>query len=70
MNEIFKDFCYLCLLFLLTWCGLYLYTRHDTIEQRVQRYDCNLTEFQPRIPEDIRNACRQITINKINNQKD
>ncbi len=70
MNEIFKDLYYLCLLFLLTWCGFYLYTRHDTIEQRVQRYDCNLAEFQSRVPEDIRNACRQITINKINNQKD
>lgn len=70
MNEIIKDIFYIALVFLFVWCGFYLYTRHDDIEQRVKRYNCNLTEFQPRVPEDIRTACRSAILDKINNQKD
>lgn len=68
--ELIKDFFYMILVFIIAWAGFYLYTRHDSLEQRVQRYDCNLTEFQPRIPDDIRNQCRQLKLNQINNQKD
>lgn len=68
--ELLKDLFYIIVMFILVWCGFYLYTRHDSVEQRVGRYDCALTEFQARTPDDIRNECRRIKLNSINNQKD
>lgn len=70
MNELLKDFFYLVLVFVTVWGGLYLYTRHDTLVERTAEYDCNLTEFTARTPDDIRNECRRIKIEAINNQKD
>jgi hypothetical protein len=70
MNELFKDLFYLLLLFVLTWCGFYLFTRHDTIEQRVTRYNCDLSEFVARIPDDIRAECRRQKIIQLNTVKE
>lgn len=68
--ELVKDMFYVILLFVLVWIGFYLFTRHDSIELRVLRYDCNLAEFQARIPDDIRNQCRQLKLDAINNIKE
>jgi hypothetical protein len=70
MNEILKDIYYLILVFAVIWAVFYLGTRHDTVEQRTNRYDCALTEFVANIPQDIRNECRRRRINSINKQKD
>lgn len=70
MNELFKDLFYLLLLFVLTWCGFYLFTRHDTIEQRAARYNCDLAEFVARIPDDIRAECRRQKIIQLNTVKE
>ena len=70
MNEIFKDLYYLIVMFIAVWIAFYLGTRHDSIEQRTARYDCNLTEFVARIPDDVRNQCRRQKLESINNQKD
>jgi hypothetical protein len=66
MNELFKDLIYLTIIFFLAYVVFYLSTRHDTVEQRVKRYDCNLTEFIPNVPDDIRLACRQQKLDQIN----
>jgi len=70
MNELFKDFFYLLLVFVVVWCAFYLGTRHDTVEQRTDRYDCSITEFVADIPQDVRNECRRRRIESINNRKD
>lgn len=59
MNELIKDLLNIIILFCLVWIGFYLYTRHDTLEQRMIRYDCNLTEFVPNVPNDVVNECRR-----------
>lgn len=70
MNELVKDIYYLILIFALTWIAFYLGTRHDTLEQRTNRYNCALTEFVADVPQDVRNQCRQRRIDSINKQKD
>lgn len=70
MNEIFKDVVYFLILFLIAYVVFYLYTRHDTLEQRTARYDCNLTEFIGNVPNDVRDECRRLRLAAINNQKD
>lgn len=69
MNEIVKDIIYLLIVFLIVWISFYLYTRHDTIEKRTSRYNCDLTEFLAHIPNDIKEECRRQKIQAINNQK-
>lgn len=69
MNEFIKDGFYLIIVFVIAWVGFYLYTRHDTIEQRVLRYDCGIAEFAPDIPTDIRNECRRRALELYNQQR-
>jgi len=66
MNEIFKDLFYVLIISCAVWIGFYLYTRHDTLEQRVIRYDCRIAEFSPDIPPDVRAECRRQVIERYN----
>ena len=70
MNELVKDLFNIVVLFCVVWIGFYLYTRHDTIERRTDRYECSLTEFVADVPQDVRNECRRRRIESINNRKD
>jgi len=69
MSDLFKDLFYLIIVFLAVWVGFYLYTRHDTVEQRVVRYDCSIAEFSPDIPQDVRAECRRKAIELYNQQR-
>ena len=69
MNEVIKDVFYIIVLFLSVWFGFYLYTRHDTTEQRTARYDCRIAEFAPDIPTDVRDECRRRAIELYNQQR-
>ena len=69
MNEIFKDLVHILLLFVLVWCGFYLYTRHDTLEQKMARYDCDLSEFAADYPPEVRVECRRRAIELYNQQQ-
>ena len=69
MNELVKDLIYVVVLFCVVWCIFYLYTRHDTTEQRMVRYDCRISEFAPDIPQDVRAECRRRAIELYNQQK-
>ena len=68
--ELLKDLFYIAVMFLIVWFGFYLYTRHDTVDQRVTRYDCALTEFQARVPNDIRMECRRRKLELLNTEKE
>ncbi len=70
MNEIIKDVLSLIVVSALLWVGFYLFTRHDSLQQKASRYDCNLTEFVANVPNDIRDECRRQKLLTINNQKD
>lgn len=70
MNELLKDIFNLALVFLIVWFGFYLYTRHDTLAEKTAKYNCDLTEFMAKTPDDVKNECRRIKIETINNQKD
>lgn len=69
MNELLKDLFYLLIGFVIVWVGFYFFTRHDTLQQRMQYYDCKLVEFNPNVPEDIILECRNQRIQEINNGK-
>ena len=69
MNDLIKDIFYLALVFLAVWIVFYLYTRHDTVEQRVLRYDCRIAEFSPDIPQDVRIQCRRQALELYNQQR-
>lgn len=68
MKEMFKDFSYLIIMFIAVWLAFYLGTRHDTLEQRMRRYDCRITEFAPDIPNDIREECRRRRLEAFNSR--
>ncbi len=68
MNELFKDITYVIILITAVYVAFYLGTRHDTIEQRTARYNCDLSEFAADIPQDVRNECRRRRIESINKQ--
>ena len=68
--ELLKDTFYVLVMFILVWCGFYLYTRHDSVNQRANRYDCALTEFQARVPDDIREECRRRKLELLNKEKE
>ncbi len=65
-----KDLFYVVLIFLAVYIGFYLMHRHDTLEQRMTRYDCTLAEFNADFPPDVREECRRRAIERINQQKD
>lgn len=70
MNELVKDVIAIFTVFTLVYIAFYFVMRHDTIEQKLPRYDCNLVHFEAGIPEDIVKACRDQHLNTINKQKD
>jgi len=70
MNELVKDFILIIAMFCLVYLAFYLFQRHDTVEQKLSRYDCNLVHFEARVPEEIVIACRNQKLNIINKQKD
>jgi len=70
MNELIKDFILILAIFCLVYVAFYLAQRHDTIEQKLSRYDCDLVHFEARIPDEIIMACRNQKLNIINKQKD
>jgi|LauGreDrversion4_2_1035121.scaffolds.fasta_scaffold142338_2 hypothetical protein len=69
MSELFKDLFYLIMVFILVWVVFYLFTRHDTVEQRILRYDCRISEFSPDFPNDIRQECRRRALEQYNQQR-
>lgn len=69
MIEIFKDICYLVIMFVIVWTVFYLMQQRETLEQRMLRYHCDLTEFAAEVPKDVRNECRRLKIQSINNRK-
>ena len=70
MNDLIKDTFYVIMMFVIVWVVFYLYTRHDTVEQRVIRYDCRISEFAAGIPNDVRAECRRRAIELYNQQQE
>ena len=66
MATLVKDIFLVIIMIALVWLAFYLGSRHDTLEERVQRYDCRLTEFVAGIPPDIRSACREQQLQELN----
>ena len=66
---ILKDLFWLAVLFLAIWIAFYLGTRHETLQDRIVRYDCSLTEFAPDIPNDVRDECRRRRLEAYNQQR-
>jgi len=69
MNQLIKDIVYIICMFVLVYITFYLSTRNDSLEQRMARYDCTLSEFVPDIPQDVRTECRRRVIERINQQQ-
>ncbi len=68
--HIVKDLIYLILLFVSVWMAFYLGMRNETLEEKMARYDCRLSEFVPDFPLEVKAECRRRTIERINQQKD
>ena len=66
---IVKDLFYVAVLFVCIMIAFYLGTRHETLEEKMSRYNCSLSEFVPDIPTDVRNECRRRVIERINQEK-
>lgn len=66
---IIKDMILIALIFLAVWISFHLWTRHDTVENKVVRYDCRIAEFSPDIPNDVREECRRKAIEQYNQTK-
>ena len=66
MATLVKDIVLVIIMIALVWLAFYLGSRHDTLEERVQHYDCGLTEFVGGIPPDIRSACREQRLQELN----
>lgn len=64
-----KDLFYLAILFIAMWIAFYLSMRHDSLEQRMVRYDCRLSEFAPDFPPDIRAECRRRALEAYNQRQ-
>lgn len=69
MNDLIKDTFYIILMFIAVWFSFYLYTRHDTLEQKMARYDCRISEFDPGFPPEVRAECRRRAIELYNQQQ-
>jgi NADH:ubiquinone oxidoreductase subunit 3 (subunit A) len=65
MATLVKDIILVIIMIALVWLAFYLGSRHDTLDERVQHYDCGLTEFEP-VPSDIRSACREQRLQELN----
>jgi hypothetical protein len=69
MNQLLKDIIYILLVFALIYIMFYLGTRHNTLEEKMARYDCSLSEFVPDVPPEVRAECRRRAIERINQQQ-
>lgn len=69
MNEIFKDISYIFILIIAVYVAFHLGTRHDTLQEKTDRHDCNLTEFIAQVPDDVREECRRRRIEIYNQTK-
>jgi hypothetical protein len=67
--HIVKDLLYVLILFIAVYITFFLLHRHDTLEEKVARYDCRLAEFLPDFPIEVREECRRRSIERINQGK-
>jgi hypothetical protein len=67
--HLIKDMIYVGLIFFAVYFGFYLFERHDTVQDKMKRYDCRISEFSPDFPPEIREECRRQSIERINQGK-
>ncbi len=68
--HIVKDIFYVFVLFAAVYFSFYLAHRNETLEEKMARYDCRLSEFLPDFPPEVRAECRRLVIERINQQKE
>lgn len=66
---IIKDLFYVLILFIVVYIGFYLTYRNESLPDKMNRYDCSLSEFSPDFPSEVRNECRRRSLERINQQK-
>ncbi len=67
--HLLKDLLLVFAMFLAVYLSFYLGMRHEPLEDKMQRYDCSLTEFVPDVPAEVRNECRRRRVELINQEK-
>ena len=68
--SIFKDFFLLAVLAALMFCIMFLVRKHESLEQKMERYNCSLSEFAPDFPQEVRNECRRQRLEAFNRSRD
>ena len=64
-----KDLMHLILIFLIVYVVFHLFERYDTLQDKMKRYDCRISEFTPDFPLEVREECRRQSIERINQGK-
>jgi hypothetical protein len=64
-----KDLMHLILIFLIVYVVFHLFERYDTLQDKMKRYDCRISEFTPDFPPEVREECRRQSIERINQGK-
>ena len=68
MNTLIKDILLLVSLGLLVVLAIFYIGKNETLDEKIARYDCRLSEFLPDFPPEVRNECRRRNIENYNQQ--